>query len=232
MTTIDKELLTKESFLNIPVIACNPLRDRICICIGYHKDNDTNSIPNNNDNGTNNDNSNKDNITSTNITTTYNSDDNKVFEISNNNINKENCNNIDNNSNITDENNNNNNNLNSSDPSNKPNNTASSITTKTNSLDFRSFLIGISLFNSIGHREMKMKIAFQLQDFDDDNYLSRDDLKKYLDCVTNNSLPIEDKDVIVQQIFQECTTQEMISFEDFKRVVDLSDFHLKLRLPL
>ena len=35
-------------------------------------------------------------------------------------------------------------------------------------INFHDFLLGLSLFNSIGNSDLKIKLAFRLQDFDDD----------------------------------------------------------------
>lgn len=55
---------------------------------------------------------------------------------------------------------------------------------KTDSLDFQMFLTGMAAFNSPGLKQQKLRIAFRLQDFDDDGVLSKDDMTQYMECIT------------------------------------------------
>eukprot|EP01041_Mallomonas_annulata_P005107 gene5107-10220_t len=103
------------------------------------------------------------------------------------------------------------------------------------SLDFRSFLIGVSSFNSLGNRDQKLKIAFRLQDFDDDNMLSKLDLQTYLQRVTGQKMSQDEMDQIIKNIQLECSLDEkgeMITLSEFQRVVAPTDFQAKLHLPL
>jgi Ca2+-binding EF-hand superfamily protein len=105
------------------------------------------------------------------------------------------------------------------------------------SLDFPSFLLALSKFNAVRKKEEKLRLAFQIQDFDDDNQLSRDDVKKYLQCVTDNNGILSDEQLedTVTEIFRETSSsikQTEITFADFCRVMAPTDFHTKLYLPI
>lgn len=103
------------------------------------------------------------------------------------------------------------------------------------SISFKDFLIGLSCFNSPGNIEQKLKTAFRLQDFDDDNVLNGTDLRIYLSRLCGNNLSETDMDEIIQNMFQECSSDdklECINFNDFQRVVSRTDFQTKLHIPL
>lgn len=103
------------------------------------------------------------------------------------------------------------------------------------SLHFEAFLIGASLFNSIGSREQKFRTAFKLHDFDDDGVLSRSDLTAYVTQITSKTLTNAELKEIVNQIFLECSSDpkfEHITFADFKIMISPTDFHAKLQLPI
>ena len=61
-------------------------------------------------------------------------------------------------------------------------------------IDFQAFLVGLSHFNSPGRKEEKMKTAFRLHDFDDDGFISMEDMKAYLRAVTQSNLEEEVRD--------------------------------------
>lgn len=110
------------------------------------------------------------------------------------------------------------------------------------SLNFRSFLIGLSSFNCHGHNDTKLKVAFRLQDFDDDGVISRDDLMKYLVLVTPPPKPLEeilkaddifDYDFCIEEVFKEASSDgNVITFSDFSRILATTDFQTKLYLDL
>lgn len=105
------------------------------------------------------------------------------------------------------------------------------------SLDFPSFLLALSRFNAVRKKEEKLRLAFQIQDFDDDNLLSRDDVKKYLQCITDDNGILSDEQLedAVTEIFRESSSsikQTEITFSDFCRVMAPTDFHTKLYLPI
>ena len=110
------------------------------------------------------------------------------------------------------------------------------------SLNFRRFLVGLSSFNCHGHLDNKIKIAFRLQDFDDDGVINRDDLRKYLELVTPPPKPLEeivladdvfDYDYCIEEVFKEASTDgNVITFNDFSRILATTDFQTKLYLNL
>lgn len=117
-------------------------------------------------------------------------------------------------------------------------------TSKKTALDFKDFLYGVSLFNSPGSRETKLKVAFQIQDFDGDNVISKEDLRQYLTILLEKapeevSEPvlgrIEDKEIsqIIKKVFEEVASDQnsgIITYSDFQRVVAPTDFQAKLRI--
>eukprot|EP01031_Cornospumella_fuschlensis_P036906 gene36906-44774_t len=138
----NKDLLSKELFLNLEPLANNPLKDRIALCFGY---------------------------------------DEEVAE-----------------------------------------------------LDFQAFLCGVSLFNSPGQREQKLRTAFRIQDFDNDGIINKSDLIKYLEVVTSGTLDEKQIAEVAELVLKETASdplQEAITYSDFQRVVAPQDFQAKLRLP-
>lgn len=80
-----------------------------------------------------------------------------------------------------------------------------------------------------------VKLAFRLQDYDDDGLISKSDMNKYVVTISGNILDITEVTNIVDTIFQECSSdsaQEVISFSDFQRVIAGTDFYTKLYLPI
>ena len=104
-------------------------------------------------------------------------------------------------------------------------------------IDFKQFVCGIAEFNSPSpaSREQKLRVAFRLHDMDNDGFISKDDLEKYLGIVTADSLAEAEIKDIVQSVFVECCSdpkQHLINFSDFQRVIAPTDFHIKLHLPI
>jgi len=101
-------------------------------------------------------------------------------------------------------------------------------------IDFRGFLLGVSAFNSPGNRDQKFKTAFHLHDFDEYNFISHEDLFKYLNCITAGGLSSLEIDEIVENVFSEISSdgkEDTISFIDFQRVIAPTEFQSKLYLP-
>lgn len=68
-------------------------------------------------------------------------------------------------------------------------------------IKFKDFLLGLSLFNARGQSDTKLKIAFRIQDFDNDGVLSVEDIIEYLLTITggicnDNQLALADREVI------------------------------------
>jgi len=109
------------------------------------------------------------------------------------------------------------------------------------SLDFPGFLTGVARFNSHGRKDEKLKLAFRLQDFDDDEKLSKEDLKQYLKLVTSDWADDKITDM-VELTFREVKGQQpaansqgeeqYIELSEFIRCMHATDFHTKLVLTL
>ena len=104
-------------------------------------------------------------------------------------------------------------------------------------IDFRTFLETVSAFNctAFGRREMKIRIAFRMQDMDGDGVISKSDLVSYLERTTAMDLPAEDISAVADNVLRECSSDakyDKITYADFQRVIGTTDFHTKLRLPI
>lgn len=102
-------------------------------------------------------------------------------------------------------------------------------------IDFPDFLLGVAAFNSTGRREQKLKIAFKIQDMDDDGVLSKEDLKQYIKIITNNNLPETEVDELISKVFLEAASDadaDVITYSDFHSVVSKTDFQTKLHLQI
>lgn len=101
-------------------------------------------------------------------------------------------------------------------------------------INFERFLIGLSYFNSPGERELKMKTAFRLHDFDDNGSISIDDLICYIRAITFATLDEDEVKEIANNVFLEFSPESVekgISYLEFQQVVSLMDFQSKLSLP-
>jgi Ca2+-binding EF-hand superfamily protein len=104
-----------------------------------------------------------------------------------------------------------------------------------NNINFEGFLKGVASFNSPGLKEEKLRVAFRIQDFDGDGVLSRSDLYKYIERITNNNLVADDINRIIDEMFKEVSTginAENISFAQFQTIVVPLDFQARLMLPI
>ncbi len=102
-------------------------------------------------------------------------------------------------------------------------------------LDFVGYLSGLAQFNSPGKRDLKLKTAFKIQDFDGDGQIDKYDLIKYIERISSETLNSEEVEKIAKNILVESSSdpkQEFLSFTDFQRVVAPSDFQSKLLLPI
>ena len=109
------------------------------------------------------------------------------------------------------------------------------LTDENSTLNFESFLTGVSIFNAPGRGEVKLKTAFRIQDFDGDGSISKKDLTEYMKRITSKGLNDSEVEEIVNEVFRETSSdpkQELISFADFQRVVGLLDFQAKIHLPI
>jgi Ca2+-binding EF-hand superfamily protein len=102
-----------------------------------------------------------------------------------------------------------------------------------NSISFEEFLLAASLFNCPGRKDLKIRTAYRLQDIDNDGVLSRDDIRRYIQIITDQHLNDSEIGNIVSRVMHECSSDpnlDFISLQDFQRVVTKSDFETKLRL--
>lgn len=99
-------------------------------------------------------------------------------------------------------------------------------------LDFRGFLIGCAAFNSPALKEQKLRVAFRIQDFDDDGVINEADLTEYVKRITTN-LPEDEIEEMVQEVMLEVGNHlDVITFVDFQKAVARLDFQAKLLLPI
>lgn len=102
-------------------------------------------------------------------------------------------------------------------------------------LDFPQFLRGTSRFNAPLSKDEKLRLAFRIQDFDNDGVLGREDVKEYLRRVSMSAtLGEEELEDIAKEIFNEIVPNPKavsITFQDFARCMAPTDFHTKLILP-
>lgn len=101
------------------------------------------------------------------------------------------------------------------------------------SIEFLDFLSGASLFNCPGRKDIKVRTAYRLQDIDNDGVVSRDDLTNYLKIITNGNLLAYEITEMVNRVMGECSSdanQDIITLNDFQRVIIKSDFETRLKL--
>jgi Ca2+-binding EF-hand superfamily protein len=97
-----------------------------------------------------------------------------------------------------------------------------------------------STFNRPGNKDAKLRLAFKMQDFDGDDKIDAEDLRKYFDLVARNgsvNVKVGRKDVkdVIAKILAEASSdakQKFLSFEDFQRVLATTDFDTNLKLNL
>lgn len=105
-------------------------------------------------------------------------------------------------------------------------------------MTFEEFLDMIAHFSHKMPVKRKVPIAFRIYDFDEDNIISRDDLKKMMDRLTgdDNVLSEETKKVIIDKVFEEACKDEHsvgLNITDFKVILSKSpDFALTFAFNL
>jgi len=103
-------------------------------------------------------------------------------------------------------------------------------------ISFREFITTLSIFNNPDSKmEEKLKVAFRIQDFDDDGKISKGDLRAYLmlTCNSPDSSTSLDIDEIVDRIMLESSSNvdnRFLSMDDFNKIIAPTDFHTKLRI--
>lgn len=102
-------------------------------------------------------------------------------------------------------------------------------------ISFADFLVALSVFNGAGRRGQKLRMAFLIQDFDDDGIVSRTDLLDYFKCTVEGDLQLDEMEFLVDEIIAEASSLPQLTgltFSDFQRVVGPTDFETRLRLPI
>ena len=191
------EWLTKDAFLKIPCIEANPLRDRICLCFGYSEEAPVTDLPedleeNRNDHEGESSTRNR-NVDSNDVNNEFSNQRNPPIPPEAE-FNDEKSREVEDCGSLTI----------GSETKTGPEMGASADTGASNKtsvtsgkneenedeglkLNFRRFLIGVSLFNSYGRLEEKLKLAFRLQDFDNDDIISRAG-ERVITCINTASV--------------------------------------------
>eukprot|EP00762_Andalucia_godoyi_P006326 ANDGO_05858.mRNA.1 Calcineurin B-like protein 2 len=92
------------------------------------------------------------------------------------------------------------------------------------SIDFREFICGLSVCSTQGTAEEKMLYSFRIWDFDNDGYITKDELKKLLHAsLMERSVDISEAQLnnLVEGTFLEgdVNKDHNISFEEYKALV-------------
>mmetsp|Transcript_13026 Transcript_13026/g.25876 ORF Transcript_13026/g.25876 Transcript_13026/m.25876 type:complete len:310 (+) Transcript_13026:27-956(+) len=107
-------------------------------------------------------------------------------------------------------------------------------------ISFEDYMLHAADFNRPGNRDLKLKIAFKIQDFDGDEKLNKNDLKKYYDTIARNGnmavpVPKKTRNEVIQKVLSEISSdpkKKFLSFDDFQRVIGTTDFDTTLKLEL
>ena len=101
-------------------------------------------------------------------------------------------------------------------------------------VDFQEFVSGLSAFSSKGNKEEKLRFAFKVYDIDRDGYISNGELFIVLKMMVGSNL----KDMQLQQIVDKTIMEAdqdgdgMISFDEFKAMVENTDVSMSLTLGM
>ncbi|KAL4227934.1 Calcium and integrin-binding member 3 [Mactra antiquata] len=100
---------------------------------------------------------------------------------------------------------------------------------------FEDFLDMFSVFSEAAPKDIKCVYAFRIYDFDGDNFLSRPDLEKTLQCLTRNQLSDEEVSFVVEKVIEEADLDDdsMLSYIEFEHVISrssdfLNTFHIRI----
>mmetsp|Transcript_10790 Transcript_10790/g.15802 ORF Transcript_10790/g.15802 Transcript_10790/m.15802 type:complete len:187 (+) Transcript_10790:161-721(+) len=91
-------------------------------------------------------------------------------------------------------------------------------------IDFREFIVGLSVFNEKATMEEKLKFSFKIYDFDGDGHISKDELQKMVEASlieADMNLPEETLKELVNNTFAEADKDGdgQISFEEYRSLV-------------
>ncbi|XP_063699593.1 calcium and integrin-binding family member 2 [Culicoides brevitarsis] len=102
-------------------------------------------------------------------------------------------------------------------------------------LTFEDFLDMFSVFSEQAPRDIKVFYAFKIYDFDNDGFISTDDLKASLVCLTRNELTCEEHQQIAEKVIEEGDVDGdgKLSYLEFEHVITrsedfLSTFHIRI----
>jgi calcium and integrin-binding protein 1 len=102
-------------------------------------------------------------------------------------------------------------------------------------LTFDDFLDMMSVFSEGAPRDLKAVYAFRIYDFNNDDMLDADDLRKTLECLTGDKLEAAEKERVVQKVLKEADLDSdgKLSFVEFEHVVSrapdfANTFHIRL----
>lgn len=107
-------------------------------------------------------------------------------------------------------------------------------------LSFEDFLDMMSVFSEKAPKEIKTQYAFKIYDFDDDDAISREDLKKMVTRLSSSSqndsaLKDTETDRLVNEILKEADldNDDEISFSEFQHVISKApEFESSFRIRL
>ncbi|XP_076337680.1 calcium and integrin-binding protein 1-like [Tachypleus tridentatus] len=102
-------------------------------------------------------------------------------------------------------------------------------------LSFEDFLDMISVLSDDAHPRKKAEYAFRVYDFDEDGYLSREDIETLVNKLTNTKMNEREINSLTDSILEVADLDKdgMLSFQEFEHVVTKSvdfknSFHLRL----
>ncbi|KAE9416154.1 unnamed protein product [Angiostrongylus costaricensis] len=102
-------------------------------------------------------------------------------------------------------------------------------------LTFDDFLDMFSVFSEMAPLQLKLKYAFRIYDFDNDDLLGHDDLSKMIRSLTRDELTDEEVEFIIERIIEEADLDgdDRINYAEFEHVVSRSPdfirtFHIRI----
>ncbi|XP_036391606.1 calcium and integrin-binding family member 2-like [Megalops cyprinoides] len=101
-------------------------------------------------------------------------------------------------------------------------------------LSFNDFVDMFSVLSEMAPRELKAVYAFKIYDFNTDNFICKEDLKKTLKKLTKEELTPEEINMVCEKTIEEADLDgdRKLSFTDFENMISrapdfLSTFHLR-----
>jgi len=102
-------------------------------------------------------------------------------------------------------------------------------------LTFDDFLDLFSVFSEMAPLDLKLKYAFKVYDFDQDDFLGKDDLEKTIRALTRDELAQDEIEFITDRVLEEADLDmdQQLSFPEFEHVVSRSPdfvrtFHIRI----